>query len=117
MRELSGNISGTATHFGVARNSMYRFIERHNLQSVLDESRESLVDIAETALKRAVVGGEAWAVCFTLKTQGKRRGYVERIEQTGANGEAQKLVIEVVRRDDANGSTGAAEPAPETSGN
>lgn len=86
LRELSGNISGTATHFGVARNSMYRFIERHNLQSVLDESRESLVDIAETALKRAVVGGEAWAVCFTLKTQGKRRGYVERIEQTGADG-------------------------------
>jgi hypothetical protein len=33
-----------------------------------------------------VLAKEAWAVCFTLKTIGKGRGYVERNEVTGANG-------------------------------
>lgn len=36
-------------------------------------------------------------------------------EVTGADGGANKLIIEVVRRDDANGSTGVAESSPETS--
>jgi hypothetical protein len=39
-----------------------------------------MVDNAESALNRSVLSGEAWAVCFTLKTQGKSRGYIERQE-------------------------------------
>ncbi|MEI8016283.1 MAG: hypothetical protein D4R81_07615 [Nitrospiraceae bacterium] len=38
------------------------------------------LDEAEAALHKAVMRGEAWAVCFTLKTQGKGRGYTERLE-------------------------------------
>ena len=45
---------------------------------------------AVTSLKRAVINGEAWAVCFTLKTLGKSRGYVERVQQeiSGRDGQA-----------------------------
>lgn len=49
-------------------------------------ARERAIDTAECALQKAVLGGEAWAVCFTLKTLGKARGYIERQELTGANG-------------------------------
>jgi hypothetical protein len=45
-------------------------------------------DNAESALYSAVLGGEAWAVCFYLKTQAKDRGYVERQEMTGKDGGA-----------------------------
>jgi len=47
-----------------------------------------MCDNAESALNRAVINGEAWAVCFTLKTQGKDRGYIERTQQeiTGRDG-------------------------------
>lgn len=43
-------------------------------------ARGKAVDTAECALMKAVLAGEAWAVCFTLKTLGKGRGYVERAE-------------------------------------
>lgn len=90
LSELRGNISATAQHFGVARNSLYAFIERDGLQGVLADARETLVDSAESALLNAVMRGEAWAVCFTLKTQGKARGYVETVrnEVSGLDGGA-----------------------------
>lgn len=89
LKKTNANISLAAKSLGVNRSSLYRFIERSpDLKELITDERESLVDIAESALKSAVVGKEAWAVCFTLKTIGKGRGYVERVEQTGANGGA-----------------------------
>ena len=45
-----------------------------------------MLDNTESALYVAALRGEAWAVCFLLKTQGKSRGYVERAELTGKRG-------------------------------
>lgn len=50
------------------------------LRAVIEQERGELVDYAELALLDAVTRKEAWAVCFTLKTQGRIRGYVERSE-------------------------------------
>jgi hypothetical protein len=86
LRRLRGNVTAAATVFGVTRQTLYTFIEAHDLQPVLEEARESLVDMAESALAVAVNERAPWAVIWTLKTQGKKRGYVERIENTGANG-------------------------------
>jgi len=56
------------------------------LRALKDQLRGKLVDIAEASLKRGVLKGEGWAVCFTLKNIGKDRGYVERNEITGKEG-------------------------------
>lgn len=58
------------------------------IQSAIDNARGDMLDMAEHELKKAVRGGDMTAIIFTLKTIGKGRGYVERIEQTGANGGA-----------------------------
>lgn len=58
------------------------------VEQVLNDEREKLVDTAELALNKAVLSGEAWAVTLVLKTIGKNRGYVERQEVTGKDGEA-----------------------------
>ncbi len=87
IRDLHGNLSAVAKQLGVCRQTLYTYIDRHpSIQAVVAESRETMLDNAESALYRAVLNGEAWAVCFFLKTQGKRRGYVERQEVTGADG-------------------------------
>lgn len=96
----SGNISYAAKSLGVSRSTLYRRIDASPaLKVVLADSREELKDIAESALKRAVIAGEGWAVCFALKTVGRDRGYVERQEVTGADGGAVETVIRIVRVD------------------
>lgn len=79
LAELQGNVAATAKRFGVARQSVQAIIDkRPSLQKVCHDAREGMLDHAESSLYRAVINGEAWAVCFFLKTQGKKRGYVEK---------------------------------------
>ena len=81
LREFHGNFAAVARVFGVTRSAVYQFVNsRTTLQAVAKECRESMKDNAESALYSAVLSGEAWAVCFYLKTQAKDRGYVERQE-------------------------------------
>ena len=78
-----------AKKIGCDPKTIYNRADKNpKVQAVIDEMRGELVDLAEAALKRAVGAGEGWAVCFTLKTQGKQRGYVERneVEVTGKGG-------------------------------
>lgn len=79
--KLGGNLTAVAKVFGVARQSLKDFIDKNeHLIAIYNDSREGMLDNAESALYRAVLAGEAWAVCFFLKTQGKVRGYVEKIQ-------------------------------------
>lgn len=81
-----GNVSFAASSLGVTRAALYNHIKRNaHLQQVLTDARESIVDAAENALMAAVVAKQGWAVCFTLKTLGRSRGYIERIETIGSN--------------------------------
>jgi Flp pilus assembly protein CpaB len=47
-----------------------------------------MLDNAESILYKKVLEGSTPELLFFLKTQGKRRGYVERSEVTGADGDA-----------------------------
>lgn len=90
LADLQGNVMAVAKRFGVHRSSVQELItKRPALQKVLDDAREGMLDHGESALYRAVIAGEAWAVCFFLKTQGKRRGYVERQEMDHSGGTTQ----------------------------
>jgi len=84
-----GNVAAIARALGTSRGTVWNRIQSSPaLQALLADARETMLDNAESALYRAVLAGEAWAVCFFLKTQGKSRGYVERQEVTGAEGGA-----------------------------
>ena len=106
--EAKAGIAGDiATALGVRRSTLYGWLNSDpEFASVLDEAREKLIDMAENRLRTLIQGvpkfeidhnGEkrfaGWiekpsetAIIFTLKTRGKKRGYVERQEITGANG-------------------------------
>lgn len=86
LRAGKGMVSIAAKTLQMTRSGLYERINKNErLQQVISDEREAMTDTAELALHRAIVGGEAWAVCFYLKTQGKSRGYVERQEITGAD--------------------------------
>jgi transcriptional/translational regulatory protein YebC/TACO1 len=81
LRKHNGNMAAAGRSFGVTRQAVFDFVKHHpSLRSVVTDCRESMKDDAESVLQRAVKKGEAWAVCFYLKTQAKDRGYVERQE-------------------------------------
>lgn len=81
LRNTKGMIAPAAKTLGMTRSSLYERVQRsERLKTAMQDERESMTDTAELALHRAIVGGEAWAVCFYLKTQGKSRGYVEKQE-------------------------------------
>ena len=82
-----GNLTAAASKLGVTRQAVYNYIKRYDLQSVIEDARENMVDEAVGQLHRLVRDGNLGATIFYLKTQAKGRGFTERIEQTGANGE------------------------------
>lgn len=82
LQTANGNISVAAKIIGVSRNVIYQHIKKSGeLQQILTDSREAIVDYAENALLQAVAEKQGWAVCFTLKTLGRSRGYIEQVEQ------------------------------------
>ena len=81
LRASRGNITYAAKALGCSRSTVYSWVKKSPvLQRTLHDEREGAIDIAESALQRAVLNGEAWAVSLTLKTIGRHRGYVERVE-------------------------------------
>ena len=68
--------------------SRQAFYERANkdedLLAALQDSREEIIDFAETKLIELIRDGNASAIFFYLRTVGKDRGYIEKqeIEQT-----------------------------------
>lgn len=108
LRNTKGMVSVAAKTLGITRQALYNRINKSTaLQELIADEREAMTDTAELALHRAIVNGEAWAVCFYLKTQGKSRGYVEKQEISGPNGGP--IVIEAL---DYRHAIAALAPAP-----
>lgn len=82
-----GMVATAARALGCSRNTIAAYAKRHAaVREALEDQRELMTDAAEGKLYDRIGAGDAWAVCFYLKTQGKERGYVERSELTGKDG-------------------------------
>ena len=88
-----GKVALVAERLGVTSKTVYNYADKYaTVKNALDDSRmhfdELLVDTAEMKVQKAVMADEAWAIRYVLSTKGKARGYVERSEVTGADGDA-----------------------------
>lgn len=95
-----GNISLACKTFGINRDTYYEWRKKYpEFAAKADEAIDRRIDMAEDMLNRKCLEGDVTAIIFTLKTIGKRRGYVERQEITGAEGEGTTPIqIEIVDR-------------------
>jgi len=74
----SGCVSRIAVRLKVDPGTMYNYMERWS--SVADAVKAWRLDtayLAEGSLRDKVIAGEAWAVQFVLRTQGRPLGYGE----------------------------------------
>lgn len=85
-----GQITLAARKMGCAYNTLRAMIDKYpELKEVMQEQHEQMGDTVELALfDEAVNKRNIHALMFLAKTKFKERGYVERIESTGANGGA-----------------------------
>ena len=91
LKATNGLISLAARRLGCTPETIYgRAKKVQAVQTIIDQAREELVDLAELSLRRKIVEGEGWAVMATLKTLGKKRGYVEKQELEVTN---QEIVV------------------------
>lgn len=72
----------------ISRQAIHKRILRSpELRAVTEDLEETKLDLAEKYLFDLMKGGNLGAICFYLKCKGKKRGYIERQEFTGADGD------------------------------
>jgi len=98
-----GLIAKMATALGCERQTVYNYAKKYKtVEAAIEQARHGIVDIAEVALLKKITSGDTASIVFVLKTLGKNRGYVERNEITGKDGE--EILVKVVY-EDADGQT------------
>ena len=81
LQECRGLLFLAAEKLGCQSKTVIAYMHRYPvLYQIVQELRGRRVDLGEAVLDKAVMAGEPWAVMFLLRTQGKDRGYVDRVE-------------------------------------
>lgn len=77
LKKAYGNVSQVAAVLGVARQSLWARVNKSKLlQQTIEEARETIVDLAERKLYKAVEAGMEWAVKRVLDSRhGQERGW------------------------------------------
>ena len=92
--ESHGMIAPAARSLGCSRDTIRRYLAEYpEIAQAIEDANEEVNDMTELKLFDAIQRGEAWAICFRLKTKAKDRGYVERGELTGTNGAPVKIKL------------------------
>jgi len=93
-----GIIGVIAKRVGCTRKTVYNAMENFvTVKQAIEDEREEGKDFAEGKMFQQINAGNTTMIIFYLKTQAKDRGYVERQEFTGKDGES--IPIAVVKMD------------------
>jgi hypothetical protein len=83
-----GVVTTAAEMVGINRKSHYDWYNNDpEYKAAVDELKDVALDFAVTALYKLIEKGDTAATIFYCKTQGKKRGYIERQEITGEEGQ------------------------------
>jgi len=81
------NISQACTAVDIGRSTFYDWLTSDPLfASAVKDLDEAMLDWAESLLKKGMREGNATLIIFFLKTKGKSRGYIERVDVGGQLG-------------------------------
>ena len=87
IRSQKGLLSMAANRLGCGYTTVWNYSQKYpEVKQAIEESKESMLDLAEGKLFQEINAGNMTAIIFFLKTKGKARGYSERQEITGAEG-------------------------------
>jgi hypothetical protein len=83
-----GVVTTACKQVGIGRTTFYEWLNNDpEFAKQVEEIQNVALDFAESQLHKQIGDGSTSATIFYLKTKGKKRGYIERQEITGAEGE------------------------------
>tara|TARA_R100000541_G_scaffold59378_1_gene73172 strand:+ start:2113 stop:2463 length:351 start_codon:yes stop_codon:yes gene_type:complete len=97
-----GVVTSACRQAEVGRTTFYEYLKDLDFKKQVDEIQDVALDFAESQLHKQIQGGNTAATIFLLKTKGKKRGYVERQEITGAEGLPTSVTVEIIRNENKN---------------
>jgi DNA transposition AAA+ family ATPase len=99
VNEYKGNVAAIARKLGVSRSTVWAKVQDSApLQKMLEDARETRIDNAESMLDKKILEGDTTALIFFLKTQGRRRGYSEKVDSTNYTLDLSQLTDEQLER-------------------
>lgn len=88
LEQCLGVVTDAAKMADVARSSHYNWMQDDEIYAAkVNELKEVALDFAVSALHKLIERGDTAATIFYCKTQGKKRGFIERQEITGNEGQ------------------------------
>ncbi len=81
-----GIVTTACKQVGISRVTHYEWMKDDaEYKAAVESIADLALDFAESALHKQIQSGEVSSTIFYLKTKGKKRGYIERQEITGAD--------------------------------
>ena len=81
----------------IPRSTFYKWVnEDYEFAEQVKDIENIALDFAESQLHKQISDNSTAATIFYLKTKGKKRGYIERQEITGAEGMPTNFQIEII---------------------
>ena len=81
----------------IPRSTFYKWLnEDEDFARQVKDIENIALDFAESQLHKQISDNSTSATIFYLKTKGKKRGYIERQEITGADGVPTNFQIEII---------------------
>ena len=92
-----GIVTVACKNTDVPRSTYYKWLnEDEDFALAVKEIENIALDFAESQLHKQISDNSTPATIFYLKTKGKKRGYIERQEITGADGMPTNFQIEII---------------------
>ena len=91
-----GVVTTACRSVGIERGTFYRYCrEDKEFSDIVKELDNVVLDFVESKLHKQIMEDNTAATIFFLKTKGKNRGYIERTEHTGVDGESINIMLKV----------------------
>jgi hypothetical protein len=82
LEQSLGIVTTAAKSVGIDRTTHYLWLkDDEEYKAAVESIQDITLDFAESQLHKQIKDGEVTSTIFYLKTKGKKRGYVERVEQ------------------------------------
>jgi len=96
LEQSLGIVTTACKMVDIDRQTHYNWLrEDEDYKAAVDSIQDITLDFAESQLHKQIKDGEVTSTIFYLKTKGKKRGYVERVEQD-VSINLPKVTIEII---------------------